>query len=740
MAHYEVVPFLYQIDRGVMIMQESTFNLQNVKCAGCVSKIQTKVGSLNGVLSAQVNLLDKTMLVRYVNEKIDKLVISSVESIGFGASLDKIEDSKINLWFSVVVPMTMALILMSLTMIPQFMLDFRTTNGFFGGLVYALISLGILVLSGYKVVRSGYIGFKTLAFNMHSLILLGISSAWIYSLVVVLVSYYSNYSVMPHIYFDSSLMIIALINLGAYLEDRAKSNTTNAIKGLANLVPDTATIIVNGEEQIIASNLLRTEYLVKIKPGGQVPSDGEIISGNGYLNESMLTGEPIPIHKKTGDKVIGGSVNTSGAFIYKVTGIGDNTLLSGIINLVKNAQLSKPSLAKLADNIAKVFVPSIIIIAIISGFTWYFLTPYFKFYHAITIFMTILLIACPCSVGLAIPVSLMVGVGRGATKGILIRDPSCLSIADKIDMVLLDKTGTITEGKPQVISAVLANDNHKQYLFKVLTALESQSEHPLAKAILEFCEADTSDVQIQDFKSISGRGVSAIIDGKLYFAGSKDWILELELNHNNLITDSIHSQIYLANSTEVIACFDIADKIKSDSIEAISQLKSLGLQVVMLTGDNQIAANDIAKRVGINEVFANCKPADKIDKVIELQNLGHKVIFVGDGINDAPSLAQADIGIAIGGGTDIARQSAAISLMRESTIGVFDAIILAKKINHNMRQNLFGSFIYNSLAVLVAAGILYPVCGVLLNPMIASIVMSISSLSVIGNALRLKTS
>lgn len=721
-------------------MQESTFNLQNVKCAGCVSKIQTKVGALNGVLSAQVNLLDKTMLVRYDNSKIDDLVISTVESIGFGASLESIQESKINLLLSVVLPIAVAIILMLLTMIPQFMLDFKTTNGFLIGLASAVVSLSILILSGYKVIRSGYVGFKTLAFNMHSLILLGISSAWIYSLIVVLVSYYSDYSVMSHIYFDSSLMIIAFINLGAYLEDRAKSNTTNAIKSLSSLVPDITTIIENGEERIIATNLLRTEYLVKIKPGSQIPSDGEIISGDGYLNESMLTGEPLPIHKISGDKVIGGSVNTSGAFIYKVTGIGDNTLLSGIINLVKNAQLSKPSLAKLADNIAKIFVPSIIAIAIFSAFMWYFLMPDFKIYHAITIFMTILLIACPCSVGLAIPVSLMVGIGRAATKGILIRDPSCLSIADKIDMVLLDKTGTITEGKPQVISAVIANDNDKQYLFKVIAALESQSEHPLAKAILDVYKVDISDVQIEDFKSISGHGVSAVVDGKLYFAGSKNLMLQLQRNHNNLITDSINSQIYLANSTEILACFDIADKIRYDSIKAISQLKLLGLQVVMLTGDNQISANHIAKQIGVNDVFANCNPANKIDKVIELQKSGHKVVFVGDGINDAPSLAQADIGIAIGGGTDIARQSAAISLMRESVMGVFDAIILAKRINCNMRQNLFGSFVYNSVAVLVAAGILYPLYGVLLNPMIATVIMSISSLSVIGNALRLKVS
>lgn len=721
-----------------MQLQETIFNLQNVKCAGCVGKIQSKVCSLSGVTNAKVNLLDKTMLVIYANDKLDQQVMDAVNGIGYGASLEHVTEKSVNLWVDVILPIILAIGLMTITMSSSLKTDFHTEGGFAVGLFYAGFSLIMLLFIGRKIIHSGYLGFKTLAFNMHSLILLGVGAAWIYSLLVVLMSHYSNYHVMQHIYFDSSLMIIGLINLGAYLEDSAKSSTTQAIKDLANLVPDTTNILVNNEEQTLATNLLRTGYLVKIRPGQQIPADGEIISGDGYINESMLTGEPLPLHKISGDKVIGGAINTSGSFVFKVTEIGDNTLLASIINLVKNAQLSKPTLAKLADNIARFFVPIIILIALASATIWFFVMPNERIYHAITVFMTILLIACPCSVGLAIPVSLMVGVGRGASKGILIRDPSCLSVADKIDTVVLDKTGTITIGKPTVINTSFISESTREDTLQKVAMLESLSEHPLAAAIVEYAGAINKDLQLTEFKSISGCGVSAYIGGELYYAGSKDWMVQLQLSDNGLLVDNIYSQIYLATATQIIARFDIADQIKHDSLDAIMSLKKLGLQIIMLTGDNQIAATEIAKLVEIDEVYANCKPADKIAKVTELQSQGKKVVFVGDGINDAPSLAGADIGIAIGSGTDIARQSAAISLMRSSLFGVSDSILLARQMNKNMHQNLFGSFIYNSIAVLVAAGVLYPALGILLNPMIASVVMSLSSVSVIGNSLRLR--
>lgn len=723
-------------------MQESIFNLTNVKCAGCVGKVQSKVNSLTGIASAQVNLLDKTLLVKYTAEKSDAEVIAALASVGYGASLDAVAEDKISLATSVVLPMLVALAMMALTMLSCFAVDYHETTGFAIGLAYAGVSLAVLIACGHKIIKSGYLGFKSLAFNMHSLILLGIGSAWIYSLVVIILIHFSTLLVMPHVYFDSSLMILALINLGAYLEDKAKTTTSNAMRSLANLVPEQTLIIVDGNEQEIASNLLRTDYLVKIKPGSRIPADGEIIAGDGYLDESLLTGESMPLHKQIGQKVIGGSINTSGSFVFKVTAIGDTTLLSGIINLVKNAQLAKPKLAQLADKIAAVFVPVIIVIALMSGVLWYCVSAKFPFYHAFTTFMTVLLIACPCSVGLAIPVSLMVGVGRGASKGILIRDPSCLSVVDKVDVVLLDKTGTITEGKPQVVEVQCAIGYESAQLTAILLALEANSEHPLASAICAYFVDELPNAQqlnLSDFKSYSGSGVAGIINGMQYYAGSLDWMRELALAENSLASASINSQIYLANNQEILLCINIADKIKIDSANAIAKLQADGLTVAMVTGDNELVAHDIAAQVNINTVFANCKPANKIKRVVELQQSGHAVVFVGDGVNDTPSLMQADIGIAIGGGADIAKQSAAISLMHGGLMGVAEALNLAKQINRNMRQNLFGSFIYNAFAVVVAAGALYPLWGILLNPMIASVVMSLSSITVIGNSLRLRS-
>ncbi len=719
-------------------MLSSEFNLQNVKCAGCVGKIQSKLTQLAGIHSAQVNLLDKTLLVEYSGVKLDQVVITEVSKLGFGASLDIVVEEPLNLWLSVGLPLIAGGLLMSVGMLPALMLDFSTLAGFSLGLFYAVCSLVVICSVGFKIVKSGWNGLITLNFNMHSLILLGVAAAWLYSSGIVLVSYFSSRAVIQHVYFESALIIIGLINLGAYLEERAKNSTTAAIKGLTQLVPATTTIMVDGVEQVVATNLLRTGDEVKIRPGERIPADGEVILGEGYLNESMLTGEPLPVHKQLGDKVIGGSINTSGALVFKVTQIGGNTLLAGIIHLVKTAQLSKPKLAKLADQVAKIFVPSIMLIALLSSVVWYFCASVNPFYHAVSVFMTVLLIACPCSVGLAIPVALMVGIGRGASQGILIRDASCLSAVEQLDTVVLDKTGTITLGKPQVLGITLAENYSLEEVLALLRALELNSEHPLAAAVVEYCAVSAAPLQVSKFESLSGSGVRGVIDGVEYTAGSAAWMMQIAQLNLDLIVESPYSQIYLAKAGEVLARVEISDALKPDSAAAIAELQQAGLRVIMLTGDNQSAAQAIAGQVSITEVYANCQPADKINLIKRLQDEGNKVVFVGDGINDAPSLVQANLGIAIGGGTDIAMQSAAITLMCNSLGGVTRALDLARKINRNMRQNLFGSFVYNSLAVLVAAGVFYPWCHMALNPVIASVVMSLSSLTVITNALRLR--
>ena len=449
-------------------------------------------------------------------------------------------------------------------------------------------------------------------------------------------------------------------------------------------------------------------------------------------------GEALPLHKRTGDKVISGSINTSGAFLFSVTAVGGNTLLAEIIKLVKDAQLSKPQLAKLADRVAQIFVPLIMVIALISAGAWLLLSNDNHWFHALTAFMTVLIIACPCSVGLAIPVSLMVGIGRGASRGILIRDGSVLSAADKLTTVLLDKTGTITKGIPEVVNVTTTSTISQDYGLAVLKSLESHSEHPLAKALIKHA-ASLTILEATEFKSFSGQGVSGIIAGQHYFAGSSEWILQQTQDGNSqLLIDNGYSHIYLANDKQILLRVDIADTIRDDSALAISALKNHGYKVAMVSGDNFVTAHKIAAEAGISQVYAECKPADKTRIIKTLQQQGQVVAFVGDGINDAPSLTAADIGIAMGGGSDIALQSAAITVLNNSLLGVVAAVDLARKINRNMRENLFGSFIYNVLAVSVAAGVLYPLWGILLNPVIASVVMSLSSLTVISNALRLR--
>ncbi len=721
---------------------KSVFNLQKVKCAGCVNKIQTKLAQLPEVASAQVNLLDKTLIVEYQGAtKEDALIIQLVTEIGYGANLDKIEEGKINLWLTVLLPIISSILLMIITMQNHVMIDYRNANGFLLGLMYAVISLVITLFSGYKPLLSGLKGFIHRSLNMYSLVLLGVASAWLYSVWVVLLVHYSSYIGNTHVYFDSALMIIGVINFGSYLEDKAKNTATTAIRSLTELVPDTAQVILNDVETTIATNLLRTDYLVRIKAGDKIPADGVITSGNGLINESMLSGESMPIAKQLGDKVVGGSINTNGSFVFKITAIGEDTFLSHMIGLIKNASLSKPKLVNFADKLVKIFVPLVILIALTSSVSWYFIASKNQLYYAISVFMSVLLIACPCSIGLAIPVSLVVGVGRGAKQGILIQEASCLSEIDKLGVILLDKTGTITEGIPQVINVVIdANYTvEKNSLMKIIAGIEAHSNHPLAKTIVDYCDIkNSSDLDVAHFESIDGLGVHAIIDNDSWYIGSKKFMHTLHLPSSGILLDNDCSQVYVACKNLLVARFDIADKIKSDSRVAIAKLKSLGTQVYMVTGDNEQVAHKIAQEVGITQVVANCMPQDKLDLVHKLQAQGLKVVFIGDGINDAPSLATANIGIAIGGGLDIAKQSAAISLVGSSLSSVYDALILAHDIQLNMRQNLYGSFAYNFIAILIAAGLFYPIFGVMLSPMIASIAMSMSSICVILNALRLR--
>lgn len=718
--------------------EKSEFNLLGVKCAGCVAKIQSRLLNLSEVSYARVNLLDKTLFVEYNSVKSDQLVIEELAKLGFGASLEQVPEKPMNLWSRIVLPLVLGGILMIVGMLPNFMLNLHNPSGFWLGIIYSLISLLVIITIGKNIIKSGWLGLRTFNFNMHSLILLGISSAWIYSCLIVICSYFTQLPLVQHLYFESALIILGLINLGAYIEERAKHSTTEAIRSLMNLIPLKTTIIENNQEVVIDSNLLRTDFIVKIRPGEQLPADGILISGQGYLNESMLTGESLPVLHSINSQVIAGSINVSGSFLYRINQVGGNTVLAKIIQLVKNAQLTKPKLAKLADQVAKIFVPVILCIASISAIAWYLCATSHPIYHAIEIFMTVLLIACPCSVGLAIPVALMVGIGRGASCGILIRDASVLSYADKLDVVVLDKTGTITQGKPSVVSCEIAQSESEKYVRSILKSLEQYSEHHLALAIMNYV-SDANVLDVVNFESISGFGVKGVIDGRQYVLTSQAQAMKLATVNLELLTQNPVSQVYLLHKDTILARIEIMDPPKEDSLNAINALSQRGLDVIMLTGDNLASAQVCAQKVGITQVYANCTPADKIAMIKQLQQQGKIVGFVGDGVNDAPSLVQANLGISMGNGTDIANQSAAIVLMKNSLLDVNYAIELAIKINQNMRQNLFGAFIYNCCAVILATGILYPWWHVLLNPVIASCVMSLSSITVISNALRLRT-
>ncbi|MDD3266381.1 MAG: heavy metal translocating P-type ATPase [Burkholderiales bacterium] len=718
-------------------MNRQVFNLSNAKCAGCVSKIQTKLNSMDGISDAKVNLLEKTLTVVFKDKALNEEVISAVEALGFGASVESIKERSQNLGVDIILPIILSIIMMVVTMSSWFHSFIQSqTNLLFSGTIFALISFVLILISGLNIIKSGCIGFKTLNPNMHSLILLGISSAWVYSVITLAFIIDSN-STNWHSYFDSSLMILGFVNLGAYIEDRAKKSTLKSVSALASLIPETVTILRDGKEEIVVSNLLRIDDLVLVRPGDKVAADGVIVSGSAYVNESMLTGESLPITKCINAEVIGGSINIAGSFVFKIIKTGTNTLLANIIDLIRDAQLKKPKLAKLADNIARVFVPAIIVVALVMGIIWYFSFSNGNTYLALNIFMSILLVACPCSIGLAIPVSLMVGVGRAANFGIMIRDPSCLSSIDKVDTVVFDKTGTLTNGKPKVIAYKYSDIVNNEIIGEIMAVI-NHSSHPLSVAIVEQFMNDDNKNIVYDFVSKDGYGVSGVVNSHDYQIGSLEYILQSANGEGIIVEDSIESKVYVARDGVCIASYSLKDTVKIGARELISHFKKNKFNIVMLTGDNNGVAKTIANELGINHFVANCKPEEKLNYIKALQESGSYVVFVGDGINDAPSLVASDVGIAIGSGSTIAKESAPISLLSEDISLVLRAINISRAINKNMRQNLYGSFIYNLFAIAIAAGILYPINGMLLNPMLASIIMSCSSILVIVNALRLR--
>ncbi|WP_299181997.1 heavy metal translocating P-type ATPase [uncultured Chryseobacterium sp.] len=618
------------------------------------------------------------------------------------------------------------------------------------GIIEFVLTLPVVFYAGWFLMKRGWISFKTWNLNMFSLIALGVSAAFVFSVVALIFPDIIPHEIRGHnheipLYFEAVCVILTLVILGQLMEAAAHQKTGNAIRELMNLSPDEANLISNGEEKRVLLSQVKIGDFLKVKPGEKIPVDGKIIEGNSVVDESMITGEPIPVEKNTGDKVTSGTINGNQVFIMKAEKVGDETLLSQIIKMVNEASRSKAPIQKLTDKVSKVFVPTVVAIAILTFILWQFFGPegkrtLFAFVNAVAV----LIVACPCALGLATPMSLMVGIGKGAKNGILIKNAEALEQMNKVNVLITDKTGTLTEGKPSVEHIEVMNTDQNTIL-ALAFSLNQNSEHPLSNAVIKRAkDAHLAPQNVTQFENISGKGVKGNIQEKTVYLGNES----LLTSHHITIPESLkqkaveeqskaHTISYVAEDNTVLGFISFTDKIKESSRKAVEHLMKDGIDVIMMTGDNEHTAKAVAEELGIRHFKANCLPEDKLNEVKKLQQQGKIVAMTGDGINDSPALAQANIGIAMGTGTDVAIESAEITLLKGDILGVAKAKLLSEKLLKNIKENLFFAFIYNILGVPIAAGLLYPFFGILLSPMIAAAAMSFSSLSVILNSLRL---
>lgn len=611
-------------------------------------------------------------------------------------------------------------------------------------LLIGLATLAVMIYAGRHFFIGAWKQFTHHNANMDTLIAMGTGSAWVYSMAIVLWPN-SVPSLAQHAYFEAAAIIIALINFGAALELRARGKTSEAIRRLIGLQPKTARVVRDGREMDVPIIEVGLNETLRVRPGERIAVDGRVIDGESYVDESMITGEPLPVVKRVGDEVVGGTINTSGSFLFQAGRIGKDTVLARIIELVRNAQASKPAIGRLVDRVAAVFVPSVLIVAVLTFLAWLNFGPSPQMSFAIVTTMTVLIIACPCALGLATPISIMVGVGKAAEFGVLIRNGEALQQAGRLTTVVLDKTGTVTEGKPRVTAIVPRGWIDADQLLEIAATVEMASEHPLAAAIVAAADdKGMGRLEMTGFAAAAGRGVRAMMNQQRVLLGNRRWMEENSVDLGELpqqaerLAGEGQIPLYLALNDMGAGIIAVSDPVKADSAAAIARLHRLGIKVVLLTGDARITAEAVARQVGIDAVIAEVLPEEKAQQVAALQQLGEVVGMVGDGINDAPALARAEVGFAIGSGTDVAIESADVTLMRGSLHGVADAIHVSRATVRNIKQNLFGAFIYNTLGIPVAAGVLYPFLGLLLNPMIAGAAMAASSLTVVSNANRLR--
>ncbi len=729
--------------------------IEGAGCASCVGKIESAIKSTAGVTSAEMNFADRTVLVSGT-ASTDEL-IKAVETAGYNAkaldddSAEKIIDEKEEadrayykkLLKDTIIALSLGVPLMIYGLFIGEM-AVETSTERLAWLLVGLLTLTIMYFSGRHFYIGAWNSFRNHSANMDTLIALGTGTAWVYSMAVVIAPELIP-AMARHVYFEATAMIIGLINLGLALELKARGKTSEAIKRLIGLQAKTAIVMRDNKEVEIEIEQVLKNDLVKVKPGQKIPVDGVVVEGGSTVDESMLTGEPMPVEKKKEDEVVAGTLNKSGVLVFKATRVGKDTALAQIISMVKRAQNSKPPIGRLADVISAYFVPAVMIISILSALAWLNFGPEPAVAFAIVSATTVLIIACPCALGLATPMSVMVGVGKAAESGVLIRNGEALQTASTITAMILDKTGTITEGAPKVTDIVLAKATDEKEVLQLAASLESGSEHPLAQAIVDSAqEQQIALLKIESFEAITGFGVRAICEGKTLLFGNAGLMAKHEIELTGFdekaeqLAKEAKTPMYFAINGDLAAIIAVADPIKTDSISAIKRLQANGVRIIMLTGDNKETATAVASKVGITEFFAEVLPEDKANKVKELQAKGEIIGMTGDGINDAPALALANVGFAIGTGTDVAIESADITLMRGSLHGLADAIAISKATLRNIRQNLFGAFVYNAAGIPIAAGVLYPVFGILLSPVIAGAAMAFSSLTVVTNANKLR--
>ena len=728
-------------------------SLSGVTCAGCVARIEKALNQAEGVAAAQVNFASRTaevsggnatQLIKAIQDAgYDAQVIQDAEAAEVQQAKDLRQLLNTRAWYAALgVGLGIGLMLFGMDITDPLVLR-----------AVGWLTLVMMLMTGEHFYKSGFKALKSGHANMDTLIAIGTSAAWLYSILVVY-----RPSMFPEaargVYFEAAVMIIGLVNLGQVLEMGARLKTHASLKNLLGLRPShaclvgTAGTVMAAEVQV---NILQVKVgdWLRIKPGERVPVDGRVTQGESYFDEAMLTGEPMPVLKQLGDDLVSGTINGQGSVIYEVTRVGSDTALARIVEMVRRAQNSKPSISRLADQVAAIFVPVVLLIAVITALVWYAFGPQPVLSYSFVSALSVLIIACPCALGLATPISIMIGVGKAAQMGVLVRNAEALQQASNIDWVVLDKTGTITQGHPSVEAFAIFNDADEVQSLAMAENIEQASEHPIALAIVTYCQQQLSlkgsavfsaATHVEGFTAVQGMGVVSgdLVMGNVSLMQAHNIDIGIAEVWLRAQEDAARSIVLLAHKGQLIVAFALEDALKTDSVKAVQRLKAQGIKVMMLTGDNQAAAQRVAQLVAVDDFAAQLMPEDKLNKIKQLQNQGQVVAMVGDGLNDAPALSQADVGIAMGQGTDVAIDSADLCLLNSSLHGVADAIELSHSTLRNIKQNLWGAFAYNTLGIPIAAGVLFPLTGMLLSPVLAALAMSLSSVTVVTNANRLR--